>query len=240
VTISLDFGGIGVLVTGVGHRGQVGETVARAFGDRGARLFILDRNPAAVEERVADLASNGITARALACDLMDAAAVADAAVQVNNDAPGGLGAVINLAGGFAASGPVATSDPDLWHRQIGINLTTAYLATRAFLPLVRRARGSIVFFASAVALPGAGVAELSGYAAAKGGVVTLMHAVAAEERKNGVRANALAPTTIRTTTNVEAMGDSPKYVERETVADWVLWLASPISGPVSGQVIKLG
>jgi len=36
------------------------------------------------------------------------------------------------------------------------------------------------------------------------------------------------------------MGADVKYVERETVADWVLWLASPSSGPVSGQIVKLG
>ena len=240
MTVALEFGGVGALVTGVGHRGQVGEIVARAFGERGATLFILDRDRAAVAERAADLSSNGILARALACDLTDPSAVAAAAEQVGRDAPRGIGALINLAGGFASSGPVAASDPAVWHRQIAINLTTAYLATRAFLPLVRKARGSIVFFASAAALPGAGVAELSGYGAAKGGVIALMRAVAAEERQNGVRANALAPTTIRTNANIDAMGENAKYVERETVADWVLWLASPISGPVSGQVIKLG
>ena len=65
-----------------------------------------------------------------------------------------LHALVHMAGGFAMSGPVAESALDVWNRQIAINLTTAFLTTRAFLPLLRRARGSIVLFASQPALPG--------------------------------------------------------------------------------------
>jgi NAD(P)-dependent dehydrogenase (short-subunit alcohol dehydrogenase family) len=67
-----------------------------------------------------------------------------------------------------------------------------------------------------------------------------MRAVAAEERGNGIRANALAPLAIRTGQNLASMGTEHQYVERETVADWVLWLCSSAAGPVSGQVIRLG
>ena len=98
----------------------------------------------------------------------------------------------------------------------------------------------MVYFASSAALPGAPVANASAYATAKGGVVTLMRAVAAEEKKAGVRANALAPQAIRTDTNLASMGEDKQYVERETIAAWVLWLASAASGPISGQVIRLG
>jgi NAD(P)-dependent dehydrogenase (short-subunit alcohol dehydrogenase family) len=81
---------------------------------------------------------------------------------------------------------------------------------------------------------------MAAYAAAKGGVVTVMRAVAAEEKKAGVRANALAPQAIRTDANLASMGDDKQYVERETIAAWVLWLSSTASGPISGQVIRLG
>src|SRR5205814_9558111 len=110
---------------------------------------------------------------------------------------------------------LSESDIDGWHRMITINLTTAYLVTRAFLPLVRAGRGSIVYFASEAALPGAKVANVGAYAAAKSGVVTLMRAVAQGERDKGVRANALAPASIRTAANLQAMGDDVRYVERE-------------------------
>jgi NAD(P)-dependent dehydrogenase (short-subunit alcohol dehydrogenase family) len=97
----------------------------------------------------------------------------------------------------------------------------------------------MVYFASTAALPGAGVAKMSAYAAAKGGVVTLMRAVAAEEKGNGVRANAIAPLAIRTAQNLASMGKGHQYVERETVAAWVLWLSTRAAG-INGQVIRLG
>jgi NAD(P)-dependent dehydrogenase (short-subunit alcohol dehydrogenase family) len=84
------------------------------------------------------------------------------------------------------------------------------------------------------------VKNLAAYATAKGGVLTLMRAVAEEERSQGVRANALAPTAIRTAANEKSMGPDAQYVEREDVARAVLWLCSEESRPVTGQVLTLG
>ncbi|MDQ4079777.1 MAG: SDR family oxidoreductase, partial [Gemmatimonadota bacterium] len=75
---------------------------------------------------------------------------------------------------------------------------------------------------------------------AKSGVLTLMRAIAEEEQANGVRANAVAPTSIRTAANVRDMGSDARYVEREDVAQVVLWLCSEDSRAVTGQVIALG
>jgi NAD(P)-dependent dehydrogenase (short-subunit alcohol dehydrogenase family) len=83
------------------------------------------------------------------------------------------------------------------------------------------------------------VANISAYAVAKSGVVTLMRAVAQEERDTGVRANALAPTSIRTATNVAAMGEKVRYVERDEVAAAVAYLCSDEASAITGQVIAL-
>lgn len=237
---TFDFRGRSILVTGVGQRGQAGEVIASALGAAGARLMLIERQTATGDERVADLAAAGVDAHAFACDLTDAAALSAIVPAIDAACPEGLHGLVHLAGGFGASGPIADSDPAVWHRQIAINATTAYLTTRAFLPLLRRGKGAIVYFASAAALPGASVANLVGYAVSKAGVLTVMRAVAAEERQNGVRANALAPTAIRTATNMAALSPTASYVERETVALWVMQLLHPSSGPVSGQVIQLG
>jgi 3-oxoacyl-[acyl-carrier protein] reductase len=236
----VDLTGAVAVVTGAGRRGQVGETVARTLAERGARVLLVDRDHAAATERAADVTALGLDARAFTCDLTNPTAVEDFADQVSSLAPNGLHILVNLAGGYAGGERVADSRPESWQRMLAINLTTAYLATRALLPLLRGARGSAIYFSSAAALPGATVAGMSAYAASKSAVLTLMRAVAAEERDNGVRANALAPTTIRTEANLQSMGADVRYVERETVADWVLWLASPLSAPVTGQTIRLG
>lgn len=234
------FDGQLVVLTGVARRGQVGEVVARAFGQRGATLALLDRNGDEAEARAAELRSAGISASAWACDLTDHASLGTVAAHLAAAHPAGVVALGCLAGGFDALGPVGDSAPEAWERMLAINLATAYATTRAFLPALRTARGSIIYFASAAVVPGGSAEGIAAYAAAKAGVVALMHAVAAEERANGVRANALAPTAIRTDANVASMGASATYVERETVADWVTFLGSATSGPVSGQLIQLG
>jgi NAD(P)-dependent dehydrogenase (short-subunit alcohol dehydrogenase family) len=231
--------GATVVLTGVGRRGQVGEVVAAAFANRGARLVLIDRNREGVQERAADLARQA-EVHPFSCDLTNPDETGAVAAKVAELAPNGVAAVVHMAGGYVDGAPVAETDPASWHKLFAINLTTAFVATRALLPLVRQAAGAMVYFASAAALPGAAVSKMAAYAAAKGGVITLMRAVAGEERASGVRANALAPQAIRTGTNISSMGQDQKYVERETVAAWVLWLSSKAAGPLNGQVIRLG
>jgi NAD(P)-dependent dehydrogenase (short-subunit alcohol dehydrogenase family) len=235
------FTGSTIVLTGVGADGQVGEVVSRAFAERGAAVVIVDRQAAQAESRASGLRMAGYAASGYGCDLADPGAVAalvDAVRRAHGDRIHGL---IHLAGGFAMSGPVADSSVDVWNRQLTINLTTAYLTSRAFLPLVRAAQGAIVFFASQVVFPAAsgGGAKMSAYAVAKNGVVALMRAIAAEETTSGVRANAVAPTSVRTAKNERDMGDGVKYVEREQVASVVLFLCSPAASAVTGQVIAL-
>ena len=233
------FDGRCVVVTGVGRAGQVGEAVALEFARRGAAVAIIDRVLANAEPIAAAMRAEGLEVTAYGCDLADHGAIGDVAKAIAAANGGRIHALANVAGGFAFSGPVAESDPAVFDRQILINLASAYGATRACLPFLRAAQGAIVFMAAAAVLAGGRVAGMSGYAAAKGGLVAFMRAVAQEERVHGVRANALAPTAIRTGTNVEEMGEQIAYVERESVAAMIAFLCSSASRNVSGQVIEL-
>ena len=233
------FEGKVALITGVGRRGQVGEAVAAAFAAEGARLALVDMVKDEVDARAAELRASGGQANAFVCDLSDPAQLTRLASEVRS-AMGRLDALVALAGGFAMSGPVAESDPAAWQKQFTINLTTAYLTTRALLPALRANGGAIVYFASAAAIPGGAVAGMAAYAAAKSGVVALMRAVAADEKKHNVRANAVAPTSIRTAANIQSMGEQQNYVEREEVAATVCYLCSSDASAVSGQVVRLG
>ena len=228
-----------IVLTGVGRPGQMGEAVARAFFERGAMCILLDRDPA-VQDRAAALAGGSSRVRGEVCDLSNAASVEAVAARVSTEYPRGVHGLVNLAGGFAVSGPLDKADVTVLHQQLGISLVTAWCTTRAFLPLLRSARGSIVFFGAAAVLPGGNVKEMSAYAASKAGVLAVMQAVAQEERDSGVRSNAVAPTVVRTAANTAAMGDGVRYVEREAVAEVVCWLCSDDSRAISGQVIRLG
>ncbi len=218
----------------------MGEVVARSLAERGASVVLIDRTGVEAEARAAELRERGLRASAARADLTDRVQLDAVATTVERDF-GAIDALVNIAGGFSMSGKVADSDPDAWSRQLDIGLTTAYLTTRAFLPLLRKRHGAIVFFASAAALPGGRIAEMSAYAVSKAGVITLMRSVAQEERDTGVRSNALAPTAIRTAANLETMGSAPRYVEREEIADAVYFLCfSDGAQSITGQVIQLG
>ncbi|HEY8175455.1 MAG TPA: SDR family oxidoreductase [Gemmatimonadaceae bacterium] len=227
------------LITGVGSKGQVGETVAAALANRGDTVLLVSRVEAEVRERAAELVAAGATAHGYGCDLSDVRAVDRLAARVRSEHGDRLDALVNLAGGFGMSGPLAESDPAAFDRQIQINLTTAYLATRAFLPSVRAARGAVVFFASEATLEGARTSGMAAYVAAKSAVVALMRSVADEGREHGIRANALAPAAIRTATNEASMSAETRYVEREKVASVVAFLCSPAASAITGQVIRL-
>jgi NAD(P)-dependent dehydrogenase (short-subunit alcohol dehydrogenase family) len=226
------------LITGVGSRGQVGEIVAAALARRGDTVLVVSRGEDEVRDRAAELVAAGYDAHGYACDLADPQAVSRLAASTRKHGDR-LDALVNLAGGFAPTGPVADSDPAAFDRVFRINLTTAYLTTRALFPLVKAARGSIVYFASEAVLEGQPARGTAGYVAAKTAVVALMRSVADEGREHGVRANALAPAAIRTTTNEASMPRDTRYVEREEVASVVAFLCSPSASALTGQVIRL-
>jgi 3-oxoacyl-[acyl-carrier protein] reductase len=229
-----------VVLTGAGRAGQVGEAVAAAFAEHGALMILVDRDPERAAARAAPLVAAGHQAHALGCDLASPSAVASFASSVGEICGSdGLAALINAAGGFAMSGNVADSDLDVWEKQFSVNLRTCYLSCRAMLPLLRKGRGSIVNFATGAALPNQPVARMSAYVAAKSGVVVLTRAIAQEEKDTGVRANAIAPTAVRTAANLESMGSDFRYVEREEVAATALFLCSPQASAISGEVIRL-
>ena len=247
----LDFSEHLIVITGVGRAGQVGQTIAQSFAQRGAALALLDREPDAVQARAAELDAHrgdgarrdGALVTAHVADLTDPSEAQRAAAEVllahrerHRDR---VHAVVCVAGGFGLTGPLHEADPAAWTKQFTINLETAFATTRAFLPSVRAAKGSFVYFGSAAATPGGSPGGMAAYAAAKSGVLSLMRTVAVDERPHGVRANAVAPTAIRTATNVAAMGDGVSYVERESVADVVAFLVSPLARNVTGQTISL-
>jgi NAD(P)-dependent dehydrogenase (short-subunit alcohol dehydrogenase family) len=112
--------------------------------------------------------------------------------------------VVELTGGVDAlvsnaytktSKPLHETTPAEWARQLDVNLTAAYLATRACLPSLRERHGSIVLVSSVHArfgLPGSGA-----YAATKGALVSLAHQLAVEYAPD-VRVNTVLPGPIET------------------------------------------
>jgi NAD(P)-dependent dehydrogenase (short-subunit alcohol dehydrogenase family) len=227
-----------VVVTGVGRAGQVGEVVAAAFAEAGAVVHLVDRDPA-VHDRAADLRAGDATVTSHEADLTDPVAVAAVADAVRAAGDGGIAALAHVAGGFAFPGPVAETDPALWHRMFAINAHAAFVTVRGFLPLLRAGRGALACVGSVAAAPGGSPANVAAYAAAKAALATLVRAVAVEEAAHGVRANLVTPVAVRTAQNLAEMGADQRYVEREEVARTIRWLCSDDAARITGEELVL-
>lgn len=210
-----------VLVTGAGH--GIGLGVARRFRDEGWRVVGADRAP---------MQEPGL--RAVRTDVAEEDAVAALLASVATE-EGRLDALVSNAG-FMVRTPLATLSLADWSRVIGTNLTATFLLARAAEPLLRASRGSIVTIASTRARMSE--PDTESYAASKGGLVSLTHALAISLGPD-VRANCISPGWIDvrgdTLTDADHAQHPAGRVGRvEDVASLAVWLAGPESGFVTG------
>ncbi len=230
--------GRSVLITGVGKPGQLGEALLQAFAERGDTVYATGRTLSDVEALVTNVRQRGGKAYAFAADLANDNEVEKLMTDVGAATNGKLDVLVNAAGKFKPFGPVAGGSLDAWQRTFADNATSAFLTTRGSLPMLRAARGTIVYIASVVGQGPVSPAGMADYAAAKAAVVQVMHAVADEERGT-VRANAIAPGGIKTAAMLSTIGDAPGLVTPEEVAAKVIYLAGADSGDTTGQVVLM-
>ena len=225
-----------VLVTGVGRAGQIGNAVALAFGQAGAKIVACDLNAVGVAERVREFAALGVDARPCAGDLTvpDIAALA---VEIALKHFGRLDIVVNVAGGLTTYGPIGDITPQTLDREISINLKTTVLVSQASIDALAASRGSIVNFASIAYFEPQ--APMAVYSAAKAAVAGFTRSLALELRDRRIRVNAVAPSMVRTVENVAAMGETDaQYVEMRDITEGVMALASP-SSTQSGEILPI-
>ena len=179
---------------------------ARALGQLGASVAITSTSDR-IHDRVAELLVEGIDASGFVArlDTEDgvsqlqsglAAASIEPVILVNN------AGMISVSDGEMISGDVL-SDPSDWTRGLEMNLTSAFLLTRAMMPAMRAAGwGRIVNVSSVTGAVMASRSDIA-YAAAKAGMVGLTKALAVDEASKGITANAVAPGWISTGSQLE-------------------------------------
>lgn len=234
------------LVTGAAR--GIGLAIARSLGLAGAQVVINDLRPSACEQAIATLGAEGVTARAAAFDVADAAAV-DAARDALAEAGWAVDILINNAGNQNRK-PLVEMTPQEWQHLMNVHVNGAFHCARAFLPGMRRAGfGRIITTASVAAL--ATLPDIGAYSTAKGALAALTRAIAVEHGQHGITANAIAPGFVRTDftealqeradfeTFLRAAVPAGRWALTEDVAPVVLFLASPAAGFVNGQVLAI-
>jgi NAD(P)-dependent dehydrogenase (short-subunit alcohol dehydrogenase family) len=201
-----DLTGQVALVTG-GNSG-IGLGMARALAEAGADIAIWGTNPAKNTAAKAELDKSGRRIVALECDVSDEAAVDRAFAETLRQ----LGRVDACFANAGVSGRGATSsflemDSEEWRRVLKVNLDGAFFTFRiAARHMVERGGGGVlVGTASLAAIEGAPRNEH--YAATKGGVISMIRALAVEFGRHGVRAHAILPGWIETDMTAKAIAN---------------------------------
>lgn len=244
-----DLSGRVAIVTG-GSRG-LGLQIARGLGEFGASLALVARKQTELEQAVADLADAGIQAAGFPCDLSDPDATTSLAGQIGN-AMGRIDILFNNAG--ATWGAPAEAYPlDGWNKVVQLGMTGAFVlsqavARQAFLP---QGAGAIVNVASIEGLMGHHHRRPGtiAYNAAKGGLINMTRALAAEWGPRGVRVNALAPGFFPSKMTAATVADhGPDMIDQTPLGKLggegdlmgaALLLASDAGGHITGQVLAV-
>ena len=208
------------LVTGA-SRG-LGEGAARALAKAGARVMLLARDRALVQKVAAEIGG-----AALACDVSDHAAVADA-VAATRKRFGGLDILVNNAGVIEPIADLAASDPEAWARNIQINLIGAYYVVRAVLDGMMTAGGGTIINVSS----GAAYRPLEGwsaYCAGKAGLAMMTRSIALETTGRGIRIFGFSPGTIDTDMQVKIRASGMNMISQIPRAN-----LSPVEHAVRG------
>jgi hypothetical protein len=201
-----DLTGKVALVTG-GNSG-IGLGMARALAAAGADVAIWGTNAAKNAAARDELASTGRKVVALACDVSDEKAVEAAFAET-------LAKLGRVDGCFANAGVSGRGTPSFlqmsseeWHRVLKVNLDGAFYTfrTAARHMVERGGGGSLVGTASLAAIEGAARSEH--YAATKGGMISMIRALAVEFARHGIRANAVLPGWIETDMTANAIGNA--------------------------------
>lgn len=188
----MDLTGNVALVTGAGR--GIGRGIARVLAAEGMHVALnYHRNAAAAAQTQGAIEAAGAEAMTVAADVRDERQV-EAMFEAVHRRFGRVDVLVNNAGVDSAFAPEELSRTE-WDRVLGVNLTGAFLCSRAALPGMReRRRGRIVMIASIAGLRGTGTVH---YVASKAGMLGLTMALARATADTGVTVNAVAPGLTR-------------------------------------------
>ncbi|MEU6315367.1 SDR family oxidoreductase [Streptomyces sp. NPDC047014] len=228
-----------VLITGGGS--GIGRATVHRILAEGGRVHTVDVSAPGLDETAAQAADAGHGDRLSTAllDISDEHAVRDG-IAAATRALGGIDVLVNAAGILRSEHTHKTS-LDLWNAVIGVNLTGTFLMIREALPaLLAGDRPVVVNFSSTSA--SFAHPYMSAYAASKGGIQSMTHALAAEYSKQGLRFVSVAPGSIESGMTTGKGPGLPEDTDWSLFAKLAPALGQGFAGPesVAGVVAMLG
>lgn len=215
------------LITGAGT--GLGRAIAIAFANEGATVVLNGRREEKLREVEREIGEG--KAIVIPADLTDETAVHALRDELLSSTDGKLDILVNNAGGVSAMNSISELTLEQWKQMMDLNLTSQFLATKAFLPALRKSgNGKILSITSGMVhfyMNG-----FAAYSSSKAAVEALMKTLAVEEKDNGIQVNLFDPINVISEGNPNGEKDPAEIVAT------LIELAAASSIEKSGEVVK--
>ncbi len=229
------------LITGAA--GTMGQSAAQGLIADGHQVVLADIDKDAVSAVAREL---GVDSYPIAFDISDYQACKGAVEKITADV-GPVEILVNNAG-ILSNNKAAETTPEEWHKVMAVNLDGAFYLTQMCLPAMRKAKWGRIINVCSFAAKSGGITAGTAYSVSKAAMIGLTFSIAAETLRDGITVNGIAPAYVRTPMvekqltaqqQAEVMAKIPvgRYCEPEEFGHVVKFLASPLSGFITGEII---
>lgn len=228
------------LVTGAGDASGIGFAAAKALKELGAEVFITSTSDR-IYKRAEELGAKGFIA-----DLTSESDVQALESQISS-----LDILVNNAGMTSVTSPAGPNEAtdisqvslEALQKGMSRNLETTFLATKYFLPKIRKSQSGRIIMISSLTGPVMAMRNQPVYATAKAALVGLTKSIALDEAKYGITCNAILPGWIATDSISESEKSQGLSVpmgrggSADEIASAIAWLSTPGASYITGQTI---
>ena len=231
------------LVTGAA--GTMGLAAVKVLLEDGCKVAMVDYSQDRNEVLAAQM---GLAARAFCFDISDAAAVKKGHAAIVA-ALGPVDILVNNAG-ILSNNKVEATDPGEWRRVLGANLDGAFYLAQCVVPAMKARRWGRIINTCSLAAKTGGLTAGTAYSVSKGAMTSLTFSLARELASFGVTSNGISPAYVRTPMITEQLNEEQRqkllrdipvgrFCEPEEFAHVVRFLASPLAGFITGEVVDI-
>lgn len=235
-----------VVVTGAGQ--GIGRAIALGAAAAGARVVVTDLGQDRADSVAREIRDEGKEAIGCSLDVTDALACGEVAKRVDEEL-GLVDVVVNNAGIIIREPIDSPRAHENWRQVFDVNVNGTFNVVHAFIPALRKSRGTIINVASVAAFGSMG--GTLGYSSSKGAVRLFTQALARDLAPDGIRVNAVAPGIIATEMS-ESTRENPARLsglmartplkrvgQPEEIAAPVIFLASAMASYVNGVILPV-
>jgi 3-oxoacyl-[acyl-carrier protein] reductase len=229
------------LVTGAA--GTMGRAAAVGLIEDGYRVVLADINQEVLDKVAQEL---GHGSYPIAFDISSFDACKAAIEKVAADV-GSVDVLVNNAG-ILSNNKTAGTTPEEWHKVMSVNLDGPFYLIQLCLPAMKEKKWGRIINTSSFAAKSGGITAGTAYSVSKAAIIGLTFSIAAETLKTGITVNGIAPAYVRTPMVEKQLNDEQRaavlakipvgrFCEPEEFAHVVRFLASPLSGFITGEII---